>query len=51
MIVPIHIYEATNRRLKCTFGLGTTRRKIEKKQILKEKDQVRQMNREIKEIR
>ena len=49
MIVPIQLYEAGNRRIKLQFWLGKTRRNIEKKQILKEKDQERQMRKEIKE--
>lgn len=49
MIIPIQLYEAKNRRIKLQFGLGKTRRKVEKKQILKEKDQERQMRKEIRE--
>lgn len=37
-IVPLELFEASNRRIKIKIGLAKLRKKIEKKQILKEKD-------------
>lgn len=44
------IYEAKNRRIKLQIGVGKMMRKVEKKQVLKERDQKRQMNRAIKNM-
>lgn len=49
VIIPLELFEATNRRIKLKIGLAKLRRKVEKKQILKEKDTDRQMRREIRE--
>lgn len=48
-IIPLDLFETKNRRLKLKIGLAKLRRKVEKKQILKEKDTERQMRREIRE--
>ena len=48
-LIPLELFEATNRRLKIKIWLGKIRRKVEKKQILKEKDIDRQMRKDIKE--
>jgi tmRNA-binding protein len=37
--------------IKLTIGVAKLLKKVQKKQIIKEKDQERQMNREIKNIR
>ena len=37
-LVPLELFEASNRRIKIKIGLAKLRKKIEKKQILKEKD-------------
>lgn len=50
-IVPLQVYIANNGRIKITIGLGKLRRKIEKKQIIKERDIKRDMDREIKNIK
>ena len=49
VIIPLELFEANNHRLKIKIGLAKLRRKVEKKQILKEKDTDRQMRREIRE--
>ncbi len=49
-VVPLMIYEAKNRRIKLQIGVGKMMRKVEKKQVLKERDQKRQMNRAIKNM-
>lgn len=48
-IIPLELFEAKNRRLKIKIWLAKLRRKVEKKQILKEKDTDRQMRKEIRE--
>lgn len=49
VLIPLELFEAKNRRLKIKIGLGKIRRKIEKKQILKERDTDKMMRKEIKE--
>lgn len=49
VIIPLELFEAKNRRLKLKIGLGRLRRKVEKKQILKERDTDKMMRREIRE--
>lgn len=49
VLIPLELFEARNRRLKIKIGLGKIRRKIEKKQILKERDTDKMMRKEIKE--
>jgi tmRNA-binding protein len=46
--VPLEVYIATKGKIKIKLGVGKLRRKIEKKQILKEKDMDRQMQKEMK---
>lgn len=48
-MVALELFEAKNRRLKLKIWLAKLRRKVEKKQILKEKDTERQMKKEIRE--
>lgn len=48
-IIPLELFEANNRRLKLKIWLAKLRRKVEKKQILKEKDTERQMRKEMRE--
>lgn len=48
-IIPLELFEASNRRIKVKIGLAKLRKKVEKKQILKEKDIDKQMKREIRE--
>lgn len=49
-IVPVHVYEAKNRKIKITIGLAKRKRNIQKKQSIKDKDNKRQMEREIRSI-
>ena len=49
VIIPLQLFEAKNRRIKLTIWLAKLRKKVEKKQILKEKDVDKQMRREIRE--
>ena len=48
-LIPLELFEAKNRRIKMKIGLGKLRRKVEKKQILKEKDTDRMMRREMRD--
>ena len=50
-IVPLQVYIAKNGRIKLTIGIGKLRRKVEKKQIIKERDIKRDMDREIKQFK
>ncbi len=50
-IVPLEVFIALNWRIKLKIGIGKLLRKVEKKQILKEKDIKREMDREMKNIR
>lgn len=50
-LVPIELYEDHKHRIKLKLGLGKLRKKIEKKQILKEKDIDRQARRDIRSLR
>lgn len=49
-IILLEMYIANNRRIKAKIGIGKLRRKVEKKQILKEKDVDRQAKKEIKAL-
>lgn len=49
-IVLLEIYVTKNHRIKAKIGTGKLRRKVEKKQILKEKDTQRQMEKDIKHM-
>ena len=49
-VVPILLFETKNRRIKLTIGVGKLRRKVEKKQVIKDRDQGRQMDRQIKNL-
>jgi tmRNA-binding protein len=44
------VYEAKNRKIKITIGLAKRKRNIQKKQSIKDKDNKRQMEREIRSI-
>lgn len=48
--VPLEVFVSKNQRIKIKIGIGKLMRKIEKKQVLKEKDIKKQMDREIKYI-
>lgn len=50
-IVPLEVFIAWNGRIKLKIGIGKLLRKVEKKQILKEKDIKREMDRDIKYAR
>lgn len=50
-IVPLEVFIALNWRIKLKIGIGKLLRKVEKKQILKEKDIKREMDREMKNIK
>lgn len=50
-MVLLDVYVTKNHRIKVKIGLGKLRRKVEKKQILKEKDVDRQAKRDIKALR
>lgn len=49
LLLDIHI--AKNHRIKATIGIAKIRRKVDKKQLLKEKDTKRQMDKDIKNMR
>lgn len=49
--IPLEIYITNRGLIKLKIGIAKRMRKIEKKQILKEKDIKKQMDREIKNIR
>ena len=48
--VPLEVFVSKNQRIKIKIGIGKLMRKIEKKQVLKEKDIKKQMDREIKHL-
>lgn len=48
-LVPLELFEASNRRIKIKIGLAKLRKKVEKKQLLKERDIDSQMRREVRE--
>ena len=47
-ILPLQIYEAANRKIKLTIGLGKRKKKIEKRSSIKERETKRQMEKEAK---
>lgn len=49
-VIPLEIYIDKNNRIKLKIGVAKLMRKVEKKQILKEKDIKRDMDREIKHL-
>jgi SsrA-binding protein len=49
--VPLEVFIALNGRIKLKIGIGKLLRKVEKKQILKEKDIKREMDREMKNFK
>lgn len=51
VLLPLEIFLTQRGRIKIKLGLARLMRKVEKKQILKEKDVKRQMDREIKSMR
>lgn len=51
ILIPLEVYIDKHGRIKLTIGLAKLMRKVEKKQILKEKDIKRQMDREIKTLK
>jgi SsrA-binding protein len=48
VLIPLELFLTQKGLIKIKLGLGKLMRKIEKKQVLKEKDIDRQMKREIK---
>ena len=48
-IVPLELYIATNGKIKLKIGIGKLRRKVEKKQVIKEREMKREMTKEIKQ--
>lgn len=49
-IIPLKLYETVHRFLKIEIAVARLLKKVEKKQILKERDQEREMQRTIKNI-
>ena len=49
-MIPLKLREAKNRRVKITIWLAKRKRKVEKKQHLKERDTARQMDKDIKRM-
>lgn len=49
-IIPLLVYEAVNRRIKLRIGIGKRKKKVEKKQIIKERDTRRSMHKSIKQL-
>ena len=50
-IVPLEIFENRWRLIKVKIGIGKLRRKVEKKQLIKERDTARLAEKEIKHLR
>lgn len=50
VVIPLEIYVDKNNRIKLKIGVAKLMRKVEKKQVLKEKDIKKQMDREIKHL-
>lgn len=50
VIIPLKVYINKRGLIKLTIGLGKLRKKVEKKQIIKERDVKRQAQKEIKNI-
>ena len=50
VVIPLEIYIDKNNRIKLKIGVAKLMRKVEKKQVLKEKDIKRDMDREIKHL-
>ena len=50
-IVPLQVWESKWRIIKIKFGIGKLRKKIEKKQIIKDRDTARLADKEIKNLR
>lgn len=50
-IVPLVVYENSRRLIKVKIGVGKLRRKVEKRQIIKEKDTARLAEKEMKHLR
>ncbi len=51
ILIPLEVYISKRGLIKLTIGVGKLMRKVEKKQILKEKDMKRQMDRDIKSLK
>lgn len=49
-VIPLEIYIDKNNRIKIKIGVAKLMRKVEKKQVLKDKDIKRDMDREIKHL-
>jgi len=50
-IVPLEVFENRWRLIKVKIGIGKLRRKVEKKQVIKERDSARLAEKEIKHLR
>jgi SsrA-binding protein len=50
-IIPLELRETSRGRLKLKIGIAKLRKKVEKKSLLKEKDQMRDADRQIKEMK
>ena len=51
ILIPLEVFISKRGLIKLTIGVGKLMRKVEKKQILKEKDMKRQMDRDIKSLK
>jgi SsrA-binding protein len=50
VLKPLEVFVTKNWRIKIKLGLAKLKKKIEKRQIIKERDMKRQMMREMKEL-
>lgn len=50
VVIPLEIYVDKNNRIKLKIGVAKLMRKVEKKQVLKDKDIKRDMDREMKHL-
>jgi SsrA-binding protein len=49
--VPLELYVTKNGRIKLKIGVGKVRKKVEKKQVIKERELKREMTKEIKQYK
>jgi SsrA-binding protein len=50
-IVPLELYTDKNGRIKLKIGVGKLRKKVEKKQVIKEREMKREMTKEMKQYK
>jgi SsrA-binding protein len=50
-LIPLELWETSRGRLKLKIGLSKLKKKVEKKSVLKERDQIRDMDRQMRDAR